>query len=254
MWPGGVRVRVVTLPGDVVDVEVVPGFDAHGVVDEAQDDVFLEHLGRLATTEIRSAPVLCVPVDVVDPVRRNTAASRYPPRTEPHAARGTFEDPAPQQVGRRREQAYRGERVDEFDWGVGRRHRWSGIRAEVHADDRALVGTRPPQRIPVVPVDARQAQVVRAGRERHRVAALGGHPAHLGRGGLGIPHHRQRKRNHPARIGSGPLVDVPVVVGAHHHCRLVTILCSHEQLAAEPGERRKASLIPGAARRWRSCP
>jgi len=38
----------------------------------------------------------------------------------------------------------------------------------------------------------------------------------------------------------GPFLDVPVVVGAHHRRRLLTVGGVHEQLAAEPRKRRKA--------------
>ena len=70
--------RVVALPGDVVDVEVAPVLNAHGVVDEAQDHMLLEHLRRKAIAEICTAPVMGVAVDVVDPfteVRQPTGAT-----------------------------------------------------------------------------------------------------------------------------------------------------------------------------------
>ena len=66
--PCGIRVRVVALPGEVVDVEVVTVLDTHEITDEAEDHLLLEDLGRQAITEIHSAPVARVLVDVVHPL------------------------------------------------------------------------------------------------------------------------------------------------------------------------------------------
>src|ERR1700683_3224503 len=64
--PRRVRVGVVALPGDVVDVQVVPVLDPERVVDEARDDTVLEDLARELVTEVLPGPLVVVLVDVVD--------------------------------------------------------------------------------------------------------------------------------------------------------------------------------------------
>ena len=76
-------------------------------------------------------------------------------------------------------------------------------------------------------------------RHGHGAAALGGDPADLGAHRLGVPRRQHRDRDEAVRVAARPLVDVPVVVGRHHHQR--DVLAVHVEVAGgETGERREA--------------
>ena len=102
----------------------------------------------------------------------------------------------------------------------------------------AGVATGPPYRIPVVVVEARVAQRGRILGEAEGVAALGGDPANFGGGQLGIPDDGDGHRDEPGGIGPAPLVDVPVVVGAHEGQRELGVVTG-EDPGREGGEGRE---------------
>jgi hypothetical protein len=85
-------------------------FDAHGVVDEAEDHMLGEHLRGQSTTEIRSAPIFCVPVDVVDPFEevREPADAALGQR---HTQRGNFRKIGLQSMSAAAENGLTGDRV-----------------------------------------------------------------------------------------------------------------------------------------------
>ena len=58
--------RVVALPADHVDVHLVPHVDADRVVDEAADDLLVEHLARDAIAHVLAGPEAVAFVRVVD--------------------------------------------------------------------------------------------------------------------------------------------------------------------------------------------
>ncbi len=72
--------------------------------------------------------------------------------------------------------------------------------------------------------------------EGHGVAALGRHPAHLGRHDLGIPDGGDGQGDEAARVGAAPVLDVPVVVGLEHGQGQVLVLGAGEELTAELDE------------------
>jgi hypothetical protein len=89
--------------------------------------------------------------------------------------------------------------------------------ADVQAHHHVLLGEGAEDRAPVVlVVVARDAFEVRQFRHRHRTAALGGHPADFGAHGLRVPGRQHGDRDEPVRVGAGPFVDMPVVIGRHH--------------------------------------
>ncbi len=69
------------------------------------------------------------------------------------------------------------------------------------------------ERIPIVVVNARQADDGRILIDRDRMAPLGGNALHLGKRGVHVPAREDTARNEPARIGAAPFVDVPIVIG-----------------------------------------
>ena len=77
-----------------------------------------------------------------------------------------------------------------------------------------------------------QAELLGVLGEGDGVAALLGHAAHLGGHELDVPDRRDGQRDHPARVGAAPLVDVPVVVGPQQLDGDVLVLAGGEQLAA----------------------
>ena len=92
--------------------------------------------------------------------------------------------------------------------------------ADVQTHHHVLLGQRPEHRAPVVVVVvARKPFQVRQFRHRHRAATLGRHAADLGDHRFGVPRRQDRDRDEAIRVAARPFVDVPVVVGRHHHQR-----------------------------------
>ncbi len=89
----------------------------------------------------------------------------------------------------------------------------------------------------MIDVQAGQAELLGVLRERHGMAALGGRATDLVGHQLRVPQGHDRHRDEPLGVRAGPLVDVPVVVGAHTGERQILVLRTQEQLAAEVDER-----------------
>ena len=98
--PHRVRVRIVGLPGDVVDSDAVAHGDADRVTDEAGEEVLTEDLAREPAAEVLQRPG---PVHVVGPVHPleevgDPAGAAFGER---HAQVGkVLQDPGPQEIGR----------------------------------------------------------------------------------------------------------------------------------------------------------
>lgn len=110
----------------------------------------------------------------------------------------------------------------------------------MHAHNGSFFLTRTPERIPVILVNARQTQVVRIGSESNCVAALLRYSANLFGCQYRIPENRNGQRNEPAWVGTSPLVDMPVVVGADHGGGLITIAVFQEECTGKTDERGEA--------------
>ena len=177
------------------------------------------------------------PVDAVEEVRDPADAAlgqRHPQVGELAQHRG------PQEVGGGLHDVDGLQGDQHVDRRVRRGHHQLRGRPDVQAHDRALVGARLPEGVPVVAVEAGELQLLGVLRERDGVAALGRHPAHLGRHLLGVPQRRQRQGDEAARVRPAPLVDVPVVVGLEDGQPDVLVLGAGKELAAQLGERREA--------------
>ena len=103
-----------------------------------------------------------------------------------------------------------------LDRGIDVLHVRARARADVDADDHALVGAGLPEWIPVRVVQARIAEGAGVVSEGDGVAALRGDAPHLAGHLLGVPDGRDRERDEAAGMLAAPVVDVPVVVGAQH--------------------------------------
>ena len=164
--PGAVLVRVVGLEADVVDADAVALLEPRPVLDGAEPEVALQHLGRGEVDALPRAVHVLVALDVVEPVEQTGDPA--------DAALGE----ADAQVG----EAHREARVEPVDRGehrpaeeqhadgVGRRVRRRGRRArrraDVEAHDGAGLGARGEERIPVAGVQRRQPEALRQLGER----------------------------------------------------------------------------------------
>ena len=68
------------------------------------------------------------------------------------------------------------------------------------------------------------------------VAALVGQPLDFSGGLLHVPERQTATRNEPARIGSTPFVDMPIIISAQMDQRLLLVLGQGEQAAVDAGE------------------
>ena len=155
----------------------------------------------------------------------------------------------PQQVAERVDRHHRRQAHRHRRRCVGRGRRRLRRRAHVAAQHRARVAARGEQRIPLAGVDARHPEPGRILRERHRVAALGGEPLHLGRGFVHVEERQDPARDEAIGIRAAPLVDVPVVVGLDHHEVDVAVGPGVEHLAGEAGQVREVQARELAAGR-----
>ena len=124
-------------------------------------------------------------------------------------------------------------------------------RADVQADDRAVVLAGLPERVPVVAVEARAARAsgfsenVTAWQPfaatRRTSAAMSSR----------VPDRRDRERDEPARVGAAPLVDVPVVVGLQELAGRCP--CRSSVANSCPQKPGTTGSTASRARRWRSC-
>ena len=173
--------------------------------------------------------------------RASTAASRCRPRTARTAGVGNLRSTCEKSRSVAACIVFSGVSVIMMSIGapsaIGQRGR---RRADVQADDHALVLARGEERVPVVAEDVGPAELDRVLGERDRVAALRGDAVHLVGHELRVPDGRDRQRDEAARVRAAPLVDVPVVVGPQHVEAHVEVLRAAEQLAAELHEAREA--------------
>ena len=117
----------------------------------------------------------------------------------------------------------------------------------MQADDHAELVAGPPERVPVLAVEAGHAELLWVLGPGDGPYALSGDAAHLGGHELGVPVRDQRQRDEPARVRPCPLLDVPVVVGLQGDQRQVLVLGVGEDLTAELRERREAQRRQDAA-------
>ena len=169
-----VRVRVVALPRDVVDVEVLAAVDAEGVVDEARDDAVLEDLAREHVAEVLARPLVVVLVDVVDPLERSRGSSRCRPRRARSGASVYLRRMGDHSRSAAACTMFMGWRLIMTSIGASARgHDELRRGAQVHADDGALVGAGLSRTGPNGPSAATgQPELLGVLRERHRVTAL----------------------------------------------------------------------------------
>ena len=244
---GGVRprrvgVRVVDLPRDRVDADLVAQLDADAVLHEARDDVLAEHVARELPAEVLSGPTVLLLVGAVDALEE----IRHPPDAalgEADLQAGVAaQEVRPDDVGGDLHDVHGHEGQRDVDRRLDRRDRDLRRRADVEADHRALVRARGPERVPPLVVQAREARLLRVFRERERVAALRRHAPDLGDHRVLVPDRRDRERDEPTRVRAAPLVDVPVVVRLEHGQRAVVAggAAGVEHATAEARERREA--------------
>ena len=155
--PEAVGVRVVALPGDDVDADLVAQLQRRRVGDVAGQRVLAEHVARQLVAEVAAQPLLVgvVPVAAVE-VERDPADAALGERelqVGELAQRRT-----PQQVLRAHRRHLGGQDDQVVDRRVGRHADRAEARADVQAHHHVLLGQRPEHRVPVlVVVEARQA-------------------------------------------------------------------------------------------------
>ncbi len=210
--PVRVGVRVVDLDGDAVHADVARELHADGVGDVAEHDVLHEHLARHLRAEVRAGPRLVHAVRVVEALEEVGDPPDATLGQRDGEVGELLEHRRVDEVGRALHDVHRLEHDHHVDRRVDRGHHELARRADVHADDRPVVRARLPDRVPVIGVQARQAERLGVLRERDRVATLLRHPPDLGRARLRVPDHRDRERDEALGRVPAPLVDVPVVV------------------------------------------
>ena len=102
---------------------------------------------------------------------------------------------------------------------------------DVH--NHALFDEGPPHGVPVLVVEAGQAQLGGVLGEREGVAALGRHPADLVGAEPRVPQDRERHRDEAVGVGAAPALDVPVVVGPGDGERQLLVVAVSEQATGE---------------------
>ena len=161
--PGGVGVRVVALPRDRVDVRACArSGDAERVVDEAGDDVLVEHLARQLVAEVLAGPGVVAARRCSRCARGSTGSSRCRPRTARTVRSGNLRSTGDQTRSAAACTMFIGCSVIITSIGASidgddqlRR------RADVQAHDGALVAAGLPERVPVVACGARAAELRR---------------------------------------------------------------------------------------------
>ena len=117
-----------------------------------------------------------------------------------------------------------------------------GRRADVHRDHQAQLVRGREDRVPVavLVMDRRQPELGRLLREREGRHALGRHPVHLLDRELRVPHRDQHQRDVAAGRRTAPILDHPVVPRLQAGEAEFAVTRLHEQLPAEPRQRREA--------------
>ena len=113
--PRRVRVRVVALPHDVVQVEELAVRDAEPVVDEAREHVLVEDLARQPAAEVLAGPGVVAAVAVVDALEEVRDPADAALRQRDLEVRELPEDRRPDEVGRGLDDVDRGERDQAVD-------------------------------------------------------------------------------------------------------------------------------------------
>ena len=110
----------------------------------------------------------------------------------------------------------------------------------MQAHHHRVVVTGPPERVPVLAVEAWHADLLRVFRPGQRPDALGSHASYFVGHQLGVPVRDQGERDEPPGVSAGPFVDVPVIVGLEHSESEILVSGIGEDLSAELRERREA--------------
>jgi hypothetical protein len=168
-------VRVVELPANVLDPDVVSVLNADGIGDKAGDEVLLEDLTGLEPVKVLTGPDMVAVVDAIKPVEEVGDPSGAPLGEGHLQRRIVAEHPGPQKVGSRHADVHRLQAHHDVYGGIGGGHRDLAGRTEVDVEDAVCVHQRLPEWVPVLGVETRQPQSGRVLREAERVAALGGH-------------------------------------------------------------------------------
>ena len=215
--PGAVAVRVVGLEHDVVDADGVTRGDRRRVVDRAEPEVAVQHLGRSQTGALPSVPGAVD--EVLEPVveHRDPADPAFAHRDlqlgMAHAAL------RPQPLRARRERELAEQRRRELLDRRARREVGDAARPGVQADHGAGLRARREDRIPPGREDRLHADAVRLLGQRDR-----GEPARrvapdLRRALLGVGEVGDAHRDDPVGMRRVPLVEEPVVPRASPRAR-----------------------------------
>ena len=202
--PDGVAVRIIAFVGDHVGVHVIEVLHPELVVDEAADDVPLEHVGRTLAAKVGEGPFVVVCIGEVGALEE-IGHPADPPFGQGHAqVRIALPEAGEGPVRRRIGDADRhggDPRVDRAFVGGMQRPRAG---ADVTVDHDLQLAARLPERFPVFIVDAGQADVGRVVAERDGVDAQRAHPAQLLQRFGHVPGGDQAHRDEPAGGGGGP--------------------------------------------------
>ncbi len=233
--------RVVGFQHDVVDADPVALDERRLVLDRAEPEVADQHLrgGQALAERLPGAVHRVIAEHVVEAVEQSCHPT--------DSAFGQTDLQVGEPAGQPRVQPVdrRGDGVGEKQHAlhVRRRVRGGGRRrpgrSDVQVDHGAGLGARGHHRIPVVGVDARQAEHRRVLAERHGVkAAVGVLVDHL-RAELGGEQPRQLAGNNAVGVRARPDVEMPVVPGADAGQREVAI-GGHllQPLPGEAGQKR----------------
>ncbi len=155
----------------------------------------------------------------------------------------------PQQVAERVDRHRRRQVHRDGRGRIGSGRRALRRRADVAAQDRALVAAGGEERVPGVGVDARHPEPGGVLRERDRVTSLRGQPPNLRGGLLGVEQREDPAGDEAVGMGAAPLVHVPVVVGPDHHEVDVPVGPEVQDLAGEAGPVREVQPCELAAGR-----
>ena len=99
-----------------------------------------------------------------------------------------------------------------------------------------ILGTDFPQLVPVSVVDAGETVEGWVVREADCFAALGDHALDLIDHQFAVPDRQQSQRNDAAWVSTGPLINMPVIIGLDHALGALSILCLMEQVTGKGGK------------------
>ena len=113
---------------------------------------------------------------------------------------------------------------------------WLCAGANMAVDHHIILGADLPQLVPVGVVNAGETVEGWVVREADRLAALGDHALDLIDHQFTVPDGQQGQGNDSPRVGAGPFVDMPVVIGFDHAFGALFVLCLVEQVAGKGRE------------------